>query len=295
MVKKYGELFLRARRELKETEGENAANAARALLSYASGKSTAVLIADRELYASEEIEQKLDELVARMLRGEPLAYVLGCWDFCGLTLEVTPDVLIPRDDTMAVTELAIEACRTMPAPQRVLDLCTGSGCIGLAVAHAVESARITLADVSAAALAVAKRNIASFHMSGRVMAFEVNALLPPPKFIGQFDLIVSNPPYVTKEEMTELPSSVRDFEPALALDGGEDGLDFYRAICGQFAAALKPGGQLCLEFGFGQQLAVGQIMAENGFYDLHFQKDWRGVTRAVSGKKRKIIKQTFDI
>lgn len=285
MVKKYGELFLWARRELKEQEGENAAGTARELLSMASGKSTSALIADRELYASEEIERKLTELVARMLQGEPLAYLLGCWDFCGMTLEVTPDVLIPRDDTMAVTELAIEACRTMPAPQRVLDLCTGSGCIGLAVAHAVDSARVTLADVSDAALAVAKRNIASLHMKGRVTAFEADAMLPPPKFFGQFDLIVSNPPYITKEEMEELPPSVRDFEPALALDGGEDGLDFYRAICENYADALKSGGQLCFEFGFGQHMAVGQIMTERGFTDLRFRKDWRGVIRAVIGTK----------
>lgn len=145
MVKKYGELYLNARKALRPSQGDNASVYARELLSLASGKSVAALLADRELYASEEIEEKLNGFLARILAGEPLAYILGEWSFYGLPFLVTPDVLIPRDDTMAVTDLAIEAARTYPAPQRVLDLCTGSGCIGLALAHCVETARVTLA------------------------------------------------------------------------------------------------------------------------------------------------------
>ena len=179
MVKKYGELYLNARKALRPSQGDNASVYARELLSLASGKSVAALLADRELYASEEIEEKLNGFLARILAGEPLAYILGEWSFY--------DVLIPRDDTMAVTDLAIEAARTYPAPQRVLDLCTGSGCIGLAIAHCVETARVTLADISEPALRVAKQNVANLRLKSRVTAFSVDVLQPAPRFLGQFD------------------------------------------------------------------------------------------------------------
>lgn len=285
MVRKYGELYLNARKALLPSEGENAALYAREILSLASGKSVAALLADRELYASEAIEEALNGYLARMLAGEPLAYILGEWSFYGLMLKVTPDVLIPRDDTMAVTDLAIEAARAYPAPQRVLDLCTGSGCIGLAIAHSVDTARVTLADVSEAALRVARQNAASLRLKNRVTAFSVDALQTAPRFLGQFDLIVSNPPYITSREMTQLPRSVWAYEPHLALEGGEDGLDFYRAIVKNFTPALRPGGTLCLEFGMGQEEAVGEILQAAGLCEITFRKDLRGIVRAVSGRK----------
>lgn len=288
MVRKYGELYLNARKALLPGYGENAAPYARELLSLASGKSVAALLSDRELYASEAIEEALNGYLARMLAGEPLAYVLGEWSFYGLTLKVTPDVLIPRDDTMAVTDLAIEAARTYPAPQRVLDLCTGSGCIGLAIAHSLDTARVTLADISEAALRVARQNAASLRLKNRVTAFSVDALQTAPRFLGQFDLIVSNPPYITSREMTQLDRSVLGYEPHLALEGGEDGLDFYRAIVKNFTPALRPGGTLCLEFGMGQEEAVGEILQAAGFCEITFRKDLRGIVRAVSARKEEI-------
>ena len=267
MVKKYGELYLNARKALLPIEKENAAVCARELLSLASGKSVASLLADRELYASETIEEKLNEYLGRILAGEP------------------PDVLIPRDDTMAVTDLAVEAARTYPAPQRVLDLCTGSGCIGLAIAHSVDSARVTLADVSERALRVARQNIANLRLKSRVTAFSVDALQKAPKFLGQFDLIVSNPPYVTTKEMAELPVSVWAYELHLALEGGADGLDFYRAILQNFDAALRPGGTICLEFGLSQETAIEALLQNAGFEEITFRKDLRGVVRAAAARK----------
>ena len=285
MVKKYGELYLNARKTLRTCEGDNAGVYARELLSLASGKSVAALLADRELYASEAIEEKLNAYLARVLAGEPLAYILGEWSFYGLPFQVTPDVLIPRDDTMAVTDLAIEAARTYPAPQRVLDLCTGSGCIGLALAHCVDTARVTLADVSEAALRVAKQNTANLRLKSRVTAFSVDVLQPAPKFLGQFDLIVSNPPYVTTKEMAKLDVSVWAYEPHLALEGGEDGLDFYRAILQNFDAALRPGGTICFEFGYGQETALTALLQAAGMEEITLRKDLRGVVRAVSARK----------
>ena len=285
MVKKYGQLLRETRSRLRPTEGEIAAQSARELLAMAAGKQPAALLADLELYASEPVEARLAGLTERYLAGCPLAYLAGTWDFCGLTLTVTPDVLIPRDDTLAVTELAIERLREREAPARVLDLCTGSGCIGLAIAHALPHARVTLGDVSAAALRVAKKNIADLGLSTRVTAFELDALKPAPAFLGQFDVLVSNPPYVTRAEMQELEPSVRDFEPHLALDGGEDGLDFYRAIVRNYGGLVKPGGSLCFEFGMGQETAVCAILQEAGFSVPELRRDWRGVIRAVAAKK----------
>ena len=285
MVKKYGELYLNARKALRPIEGDNAAVYARELLALASGKSVTSLLADRELYASEAIEETLNGYLSRVLAGEPLAYILGEWSFYGLPLTITPDVLIPRDDTMAVTDLAIEAARDYPAPQRVLDLCTGSGCIGLAVAYKVESARVTLADVSDKALRVARLNMTKLRLKHRVTAFSVDVFQPAAKFLGQFDVIVSNPPYITTKEMAELPVSVWAYEPHLALEGGADGLDFYRAIVKNFDAALRPGGTVCFEFGLSQEDAVGRLLEQAGFDEINFRKDLRGITRAVSARK----------
>ena len=286
MVKKYGDLYLQARRALLPTEGENAAAAARELLAFASGKSVAAVLADANLYASEQIEADLNGYVNRMLAHEPLPYILGQWDFYGISLEVTPDVLIPRDDTMAVTDLALEVLRTgHPAP-RVLDLCCGSGCIGLAIAHQLPDAHVTLADISRPALAVAKRNIKRLKLMNRVTAIGLDAKKPAPSFVGTLDALVCNPPYVTAEEMTQLEPSVRDYEPALALDGGADGLDFYRAVAENFTRLIASGGYLCFEFGLGQHVAVSMILQEYGYTDIVLRKDLRGVIRAARGTKK---------
>ena len=286
MVKKYGDLYLQARRALLPTEGENAAAAARELLAFASGKSVAAVLADANLYASEQIEASLNGYVGRMLAHEPLPYILGQWDFYGISLEVTPDVLIPRDDTMAVTDLALEVLRTgHPAP-RVLDLCCGSGCIGLAIAHQLPDAHVTLADISRPALAVAKRNIKRLKLMNRVTAIGLDAKKPAPSFVGTLDALVCNPPYVTAEEMTQLEPSVRDYEPALALDGGADGLEFYRAVAENYSRLLASGGYLCFEFGLGQHVAVSMILQESGYTDIVLRKDLRGVIRAARGRKK---------
>ena len=148
MVKQYSQLYLDARRALLETEDQQTASLyARNLLCHVSGKSQEQVLADRDLYASEAICQAVEEAVGRLIAGEPLAYVLGEWDFYGLRLQVDRNVLIPRDDTCAVTELAIRNALFLNQAPRILDLCTGSGCIGLAIASRVKDARVTLADV----------------------------------------------------------------------------------------------------------------------------------------------------
>ena len=282
MVKQYSQLYLDARRALLTTEDVQTASLyARNLLSHVSGKTQEQILAARDLYASEEVCDAVEAAVARLLEGEPLAYVLGEWDFYGLRLEVNRNVLIPRDDTCAVTELAINNALFMDQAPRILDLCTGSGCIGLAIASRVKDARVTLADISREALAVAKRNVVSTHMGGRVSCIQVDALKPAPAVLGKFDLIVSNPPYVTAEEMETLPHSVLAYEPHLALLGGDDGLDFYRAITENFKAALKDGGLLCYEFGEDQGDGVCRILEQNGFTVIERTTDFNGTERAA--------------
>lgn len=282
MVKQYGELYLDARRALLETEdAQTAGMMARHLLCRISGKTQESILADRDLYASEETCRQMHAAVRRLLDGEPLAYVLGEWEFYGLNLKVTPDVLIPRDDTVAVAELAIRKGLFLDQDPRILDLCCGSGCIGLAIASRVKDAKVTLADFSPEALAVAKENTLLNHLGGRVRCVQADARLRAPAFLGKYDMIVSNPPYVTGAEMEALPHSVKDFEPHMALYGGDDGLDFYRAISENFAPALKPGGYLCYEFGMGQGDAVCRILEENGYTILERTRDYNGRERAV--------------
>ena len=286
MVKKYADLFLDARRALLKQEGQFAANVARELVCAASGKTAEQIIADREIYASEEVCELTESFVQRRLHGEPMPYILGQWDFYGMTLIVTPDVLIPRDDTVVVSELAIKKAMYLEQNPRILDLCTGSGCIGLAVARRVKDARVTLGDISPAALRVARRNISQLKLTGRVNCVAMDARKPAQEFLGTYDLIVSNPPYVTTKQMQQLDPSVRDFEPHLALDGGEDGLDFYRAIINNYSSALAPRGYLCFEFGMGQENAVCSLLRKGGYEILELKKDTADITRAVLAQKR---------
>ena len=198
MVKTYGELYQDTRRALLETENaQDAGVLARMLICHVSGKNHAQFLADRDLYAGEAIVEGVENGLKRLLAGEPIAYILGQWEFYGLPMIVSPKVLIPRDDTCAVAELAIRQALFLDKDPRILDLCCGSGCIGLAVASRVKDAKVTLADVSMDALAVAKENTALNKLTGRVRCVQADALKPAFPFLGKFDLIVSNPPYIT--------------------------------------------------------------------------------------------------
>ena len=282
MVMQYGQLYLDTRRALlAQEENQDAGLMARMLICQASGKDQAQFLAERDLYAPESVVKQVQQGLNRLLAGEPIAYILGQWEFYGLPLKVNPHVLIPRDDTCAVAELAIRQSLFLEQDPRILDLCCGSGCIGLAIAKRVKDAKITLADISQQALTVAKENAALNKLSGRVRCVRANALAPAAAFLGKFDLIVSNPPYVTGEEMEQLPISVREYEPHLALYGGEDGLDFYRAIVQNFTSALRPGGYLCFEFGMGQGDDVCRILEENDYTILQRAKDFNQRERAV--------------
>lgn len=281
MVKTYAQLYLDTRKTLMEhEEAQLAAMLARHLICFASGKTHEQFLLDREQYATEAVCRAVENGVRRICDDEPLAYVLGEWSFYGLTLAVDANVLIPRDDTCALAELAIEAAKAYPPDLRVLDLCTGSGCVGLAIASRLNRARVTLCDISADALNVAKHNISRLKLGGRVCALEADVTLPAPPFLGKFHMVVANPPYITTEEMARLPRSVAAYEPHQALHGGADGLDFYRAIVRNYTAALRPGGCMAFEFGEEQGDAICAILAQNGYTVLERVRDFHGTERA---------------
>ncbi len=287
MVKKYSQLYLEARRAFMEVEDQQTASLmARNLLCYVSGRTNEQIIADREKYACEAVCLQMEAMVQRILDGEPLAYILGEWEFYGMSLYVDKNVLIPRDDTCAVAALAIKKGMYLEQEPRILDLCTGSGCIGLAVANRVKDAKVTLADISKDALAVAKRNVSRHKLNGRVTCVQADALAEPSAFLGKFDMIVSNPPYVTTIEMEQLPPSVRNFEPHLALHGGEDGLLFYRSIIKNYTRILRPNGYLCFEFGMGQGDDVCCLLEQSGYTILERAKDFNDRERAVLAQRK---------
>ena len=278
----YRELYLAARNALSQRDDPQSAGViARDLLCTFSGRTPEQMLQDIDQPVDRETAARVKNGIDRLLNEEPLAYVLGQWEFYGLPLYVSPDVLIPRDDTCAVTELAINKSLFLNKDPRILDLCCGSGCIGLAVASRVKDARVTLADISKEALSIAKKNIARNKLGGRVSTFQVDARKAVPGFLGKFDLIVSNPPYVTAAEMNELPRSVDAFEPHLALYGGEDGLDFYRSIIQNFTPVLKPGGYLCFEFGMNMGDAVCTLLEESDYTIVERKKDYNDRERAV--------------
>lgn len=286
MVKTYGEAYRTVKALLTGEEGERAGSTARELLSFASGHSAAALMGMFCEPIETEVYERCLSAAERVLRAEPLAYILGKWSFYGLELTVTPDVLIPRDDTMAVVDLALERAHILPEEPKLLDLCTGSGCIGLALADRLPQAQVLLCDISEKALEVARCNALQLGLGGSVSCLCLDVLQTSPFAAEAFDLIISNPPYITGEEMKQLQRSVAEYEPHCALYGGEDGLVFYRAIAKNYYGALRNGGYLCFEFGQGQETDVCRILMQSGYDVLELRKDYGNIVRAVIAQKK---------
>ncbi len=220
------------------------------------------------------------EMLIQRLRGKPVAYIIGEWDFYGRTFLVTPDVLIPRSDTEVLCHVALKEIRKRENP-KVLDLCCGSGCIGISLALEAPCALVTAVDVSMAALEVTRRNAARYALpKERYNAIwgDVYRLGSIP---GRYDVVVCNPPYITAKEMQELDSSVRDYEPELALYGGEDGLDFYRIIARRSMVAMHPGGCILVECGWKQAKEVMALFHGGGLEHIETIRDLNGIDRVV--------------
>ena len=224
---------------------------------------------------------RLDAMLRRRAAGEPVQYILQSADFMGLKFYVDRRVLIPRQDTETLVEAALIAIAALPRPE-VLDLCTGSGCIGLSLKNLAPRARVTLTDVSREALEVAHKNAG---LNGAEVTLRHGDLY---RAVGRerFDLIVSNPPYIPHGDMAALQREVQH-EPALALDGGRDGLDFYRRISAEAPAHLNPGGSIYLEVGIGEAEAVLALLrADLQCADSGVIKDLNGIDRVVFARSK---------
>ena len=279
----YNNLYLDARQKLKAAGVEAAQLEARELVCFAAGKNREQFFRDMSLYASDEVEAKVEDLMARRLAGEPVAYLIGEWEFYGLPLDISREVLIPRADTEVLAEQAILAARAAGEGARVLDLCAGSGCVGLAVAANAPNCRAVLADVSEEALKICRQNIRRNDLNARVTCVQADARQAPSAKLWDFDVIACNPPYIPTGDIDGLDVSVRDYEPRLALDGGDDGLDFYRDIAEKWRTALRLGGVLLFEVGIGQASDVEQILARCGYEDIETFQDTGGIWRVVKG------------
>lgn len=283
MATTYNNLYLDIRKRLRKAGVEAAQLEARELVCYASDKSREQFYRDMSLYAPTSVERRVEELMTRRLAGEPVAYLIGEWEFYGLPLDISRDVLIPRADTEVLAARAIELAQGAGEGARVLDLCAGSGCIGLAVAANAPNCRVVLADVSEAALQMCKRNVRRNELNARVTCVLADAKEAPTPALWDFDVIACNPPYIPTGDLAGLDRSVRDYEPFLALDGGEDGLDFYRVLAAKWGKALRLGGKLLLEVGAGQASQVELLLAEHGFEEIQTHQDTAGIWRVVEG------------
>jgi release factor glutamine methyltransferase len=209
---------------------------------------------DRALTTTET--DALREFITRRAAREPLQHIVGSTSFCGFEILVNRHVLVPRPETEMLAELGWQFLSTINSqPSTALDFCTGSGCIAIALAAKATAAKIVATDISADALALAKQNATANKVLERIDFLHGNGFTAL-KDAQQFDLIVSNPPYIASAEIATLDPEVRDFDPRAALDGGADGLDFYRLIAAQAKAFLKPDGKIMLEFGDGQADAI---------------------------------------
>ena len=278
----YNDLYLDVRQRLRESGVEASTLEARELVCFGTGKSREELQRDSRLYASPEREAQVRRLVERRMAGEPVAYLIGEWEFYGLPLDISQDVLIPRTDTEVLAEQAIAYIQTL-GDCRVLDLCAGSGCVGLAIASQAPQARVVLGEIDDSALKICRQNIRRNSLSARVMPIQMDAREKPARSLGEFQCIVSNPPYIPTGDIAGLEASVRDYEPHMALDGGADGMDFYRSIAEQWKEALTPGGRIYFEVGIGQADAVLRLMRSHGFGDLQIIKDHHKIPRVVLG------------
>lgn len=264
---------------LKDREISEAALDAWYLLEHVTGKRKSDYYAHGEMPLSCEQEQLYRKLLERRGEHVPLQHLTGNQEFMGLTFCVSPDVLIPRQDTETLVE---EALKVLMPGMRILDVCTGSGCILLSLLHHCPGAEGLGVDISEAALAVARENAERNQIDAKFQKSDMFGSVPETEV---FDCIVSNPPYIASAEIEALMEEVRNHEPRIALDGGADGLIFYRILAREAGAYLKPGGYFLLEIGYDQGMSVSALLEEAGFEEVRVVRDLCGNDRVVCGRK----------
>lgn len=273
-AKTYAQAVKDAEQYLKEHEIADAAVDAWLLFTYVTGISRAGFLADRLLPMPQAQQDAYQALLEQRAEHIPLQHLTGEQEFMGYSFEVNRHVLVPRQDTEILVE---EALAWIQPGMRVLDLCTGSGCIAVSLAKLCQNLSVDAADISAEALEVAKRNAA--RLNAEVQFYQGDLFCTG----QQYDCIVSNPPYIRTDVIETLSEEVRCHEPYQALDGKEDGLYFYRRIIKESGAYLKQGGRLLFEIGYDQAEEVSTLMQEAGYYDITVKQDLAGLDRVVAG------------
>ncbi len=256
---------------------------ARLLAQHVLGWTTERFLTDAREPVPDGFTPRYESLVARRVTREPLAYITGVREFWGLELEVGPDVLIPRPATELIVEAVQQLFPDRAVPLHIADVCTGCGCVAVAIAHERPSARISALDISRPALDVATRNAARHGVSGRV-TFAHGDLLDG--VTGTFDAIVANPPYVVDRARPALQPEVRDHEPSVALFGGVDGLGLVARLVDTAPARLRPGGYLIFEFGLGQDVEVEDLIeASPDLTLIDMRRDLQGIARTAIARR----------
>lgn len=272
--------LLQQMRERLRQAGLTAANELNVLCETAVGERPTLLAFKKEM--DDATAQALRDLVQRRIDGEPLQYIAGSWPFLDFDLCVGPGVLIPRADTEALAVETVDRLIGAETP-RVLDLCSGSGCVAIAVARTLKGADVTAVELSDEALPYLVKNIAALAPQVRVVQADVfayqNELADE-----SLDCIISNPPYVTPAEYADNRAELQH-EPQMAFLGGEDGLDFYRHIIPAYKAKLKTGGRMLFETGSGQTEAVAELFRKNGYTDIRIIPDMFGLPRVTAAQK----------
>lgn len=281
MVRKLGDAWLDVSRDLRLANISGSRVEARDLLCFALDIEPERFDASRSRYVFENEWERIRALVARRLSGEPVQYITGHWEFFGLPLEVSRDTLIPRPDTETLAQAGIDFLQDR-GRCRILDLCCGTGCVGIAVLAHCPEAQGVLADLSQPALHVTRQNLLRHNLTGRALTLNLDALQPPGSGLGKFQLILCNPPYIPTKEIDTLDREVR-CEPRMALDGGEDGLLFYKAVAKNFISSLSADGALMFEVGLGQSGDVMDILQALRYRRISVSRDIPGVERVVCG------------
>ena len=276
------EWVLYGQKELEEAQIENASGDAWYLFSECFHISREdYLFGMTDEINDKEAEERYKELIQKRKEHVPLQYILGTQEFMGYTFKVTPDVLIPRADTETVLEEVLDQLKQSKKPDTILDICTGSGCIAISLALILNPEVCIGTDISEKALKIAKANGENL---APMVKFIQSDLFE--NFTASYDLIISNPPYITTEECGTLMPEVKDYEPMLALDGKEDGLYFYKKIIKEAKNYLNPDGMLAFEIGYDQGEAVKNLMEAQDFACVEIKKDLSGLDRLVFGFAR---------
>ena len=266
-------------RETAKQLGDNARFEAELMVMSVMEMDRTRLVLNGKLPVMPQHTYRMNKMIERRKKGEPLQYILGETEFMSLDFFVREGVLIPRSDTEILVETVID--KIGDKKTTVADICTGSGCIGISIAHYKKNTDVELFDISDIALETAEKNIKRNNVSDRVKSYKMDILNEYPK--KKYDVVVSNPPYIEKTVIEMLQTEVKDYEPRIALDGGEDGLVFYRRIAEMAHNFLKKGGLLAFEIGYNQGESVRGLM-QNDFYDTEVIKDLNDNDRVVIGK-----------